>query len=40
MGKFPGENGAWVLPKEMVVDYKGRDLFTGKFHELFGTEPV
>lgn len=40
VGQFPGEDGAWVLPREMVIDYKGRDLFSGKFHELFGTRPV
>ncbi|GLZ77615.1 pyridine nucleotide-disulfide oxidoreductase [Actinorhabdospora filicis] len=40
VGQFPGEGGAWVLPREMVVDYKGRDLFSGRFHELFGTAPV
>ncbi|MFC4117972.1 NAD(P)/FAD-dependent oxidoreductase [Nonomuraea zeae] len=37
VGQVPSENGPLVLPAQAVADYKGADLFTGRFAELFGT---
>ncbi|MEU1724685.1 FAD-dependent oxidoreductase [Nonomuraea sp. NPDC005692] len=36
VGQLPSPDGPIVLPAESVADYKGRDLFTGRFAELFG----
>ncbi|MFF8600172.1 NAD(P)/FAD-dependent oxidoreductase [Streptomyces sp. NPDC015232] len=40
VGQVPSEDGPQLLPAETVAAYKGADLFTGRFVELFGTEPV
>jgi apoptosis-inducing factor 2 len=37
VGQFPSEDGPVLIPPETVSEYKGRDLFTGRFAELFGT---
>ncbi|MGA5194380.1 NAD(P)/FAD-dependent oxidoreductase [Streptomyces exfoliatus] len=37
VGQFPSPDGPLVLPAETVSEYKGNDLFTGRFVELFGT---
>ncbi|WP_433888306.1 NAD(P)/FAD-dependent oxidoreductase [Streptomyces sp. CA-111067] len=38
VGQVPGEDGAAsVLPAAAVAEYKGVDLFVGRFVELFGT---
>lgn len=37
VGQFPSPEGPLVLPAETVAEYKGNDLFTGRFVELFGT---
>lgn len=37
VGQFPGEDGPMVLDAATVSAYKGADLFTGRFHDLFGT---
>ncbi|WP_327353649.1 NAD(P)/FAD-dependent oxidoreductase [Streptomyces sp. NBC_01304] len=37
VGQFPSPEGPNVLPARMVAEYKGADLFTGRFAELFGT---
>ncbi|MFI0371837.1 NAD(P)/FAD-dependent oxidoreductase [Actinomadura sp. 1N219] len=37
VGQMPAENGPSVLPAPAVAEYKGADLFTGRFAELFGT---
>jgi NADH dehydrogenase FAD-containing subunit len=37
VGQFPSPDGPAVLPASTVSDYKGKDLFTGRFAELFGT---
>ncbi|MEV4256205.1 FAD-dependent oxidoreductase [Spirillospora sp. NPDC049652] len=39
VGQFPGPDGPLVVSADTVADYKGRDLFTGRFVELFNTEP-
>ncbi|SEL67334.1 NAD(P)/FAD-dependent oxidoreductase [Nonomuraea pusilla] len=36
VGQLPSPGGPIVLPPEAVADYKGKDLFTGRFAELFG----
>lgn len=36
VGQVPTPDGPAVLPAEQVSAYKGRDLFTGRFAELFG----
>ncbi|NUT10643.1 MAG: FAD-dependent oxidoreductase [Nonomuraea sp.] len=36
VGQLPSPDGPIVLAAEAVADYKGRDLFTGRFAELFG----
>ncbi|MEU7583875.1 FAD-dependent oxidoreductase [Streptomyces sp. NPDC041068] len=38
VGQVPGPDGVSVLPAETVAQYKGADLFTGRFEELFGVE--
>ncbi|MFJ8083586.1 NAD(P)/FAD-dependent oxidoreductase [Streptomyces sp. NPDC096205] len=41
VGQFPSEDDpavAAVVPAQVVAQYKGGDLFTGMFHELFGTQ--
>ncbi|RZQ59664.1 FAD-dependent oxidoreductase [Amycolatopsis suaedae] len=37
VGQVPGEDGSDLLPAATVAEYKGRDLLTGRFAELFGT---
>lgn len=37
VGQFPSPDGPLVLPAATVSEYKGHDLFTGRFAELFGT---
>ncbi|GAA3607678.1 hypothetical protein GCM10022419_110770 [Nonomuraea rosea] len=37
VGQLPSADGPLVLPAQAVADYKGTDLFTGRFAELFGT---
>ncbi|MFI0481489.1 NAD(P)/FAD-dependent oxidoreductase [Actinomadura sp. 9N215] len=37
VGQMATEDGPSVLPAEAVAEYKGADLFTGRFAELFGT---
>ncbi|WP_433337737.1 NAD(P)/FAD-dependent oxidoreductase [Spirillospora sp. CA-294931] len=36
VGQFPSPDGPSVLPAETVSEYKGTDLFTGRFAEHFG----
>ncbi|MEW9552371.1 NAD(P)/FAD-dependent oxidoreductase [Nonomuraea sp. NPDC050783] len=36
VGQLPSPEGPIVLTADAVADYKGRDLFTGRFAELFG----
>lgn len=38
VGQFPGPDGPMIVGAETVSDHKGRDLFTGRFAELFNTE--
>ncbi|MEU4766704.1 FAD-dependent oxidoreductase [Actinosynnema sp. NPDC023794] len=38
VGQFPTPDGTTLLPPEAVSQYKGADLFTGKFVELFGVD--
>ncbi|MFD0369824.1 NAD(P)/FAD-dependent oxidoreductase [Streptomyces sp. NPDC059071] len=40
VGQVPSPEGPQILPAEAVAQYKGADLFTGRFVELFGTAPV
>ena len=37
VGQVPTPDGPSVLPAATVSEYKGADLFTGRFAELFGT---
>jgi NADH dehydrogenase FAD-containing subunit len=37
VGQVPSEDGAQMLPAQAVSEYKGADLFVGRFAELFGT---
>ncbi|MER5351292.1 FAD-dependent oxidoreductase [Kitasatospora sp. NPDC002551] len=37
VGQLPGPDGPVMASTEAVVEYKGTDLFTGRFAELFGT---
>ncbi|MCO6004079.1 FAD-dependent oxidoreductase [Actinoallomurus purpureus] len=37
VGQLPTPDGPAVLPATAVAEYKGADLFTGRFAELFGT---
>ncbi|MFG2651740.1 NAD(P)/FAD-dependent oxidoreductase [Streptomyces sp. NPDC048436] len=37
VGQMPTPDGATVLPAQAVSEYKGRDLLSGRFAELFGT---
>ncbi|WP_188190355.1 NAD(P)/FAD-dependent oxidoreductase [Nonomuraea sp. SYSU D8015] len=37
VGQLPAPDGPAVVPVETVVQYKGADLFTGRFTEQFGT---
>ncbi|WP_412517151.1 FAD-dependent oxidoreductase [Actinomadura madurae] len=37
VGQLPTPDGPSVVPTATVVEYKGADLFTGRFAELFGT---
>ncbi|MCM2414047.1 FAD-dependent oxidoreductase [Streptomyces sp. RKAG290] len=37
VGQVPTPDGPAVLPASAVSEYKGADLFTGRFAELFGT---
>ncbi|MFC8511287.1 NAD(P)/FAD-dependent oxidoreductase [Streptomyces sp. NPDC057411] len=37
VGQVPSPEGPQFLPAETVAQYKGADLFTGRFAELFGT---
>ncbi|GAA3012845.1 NAD(P)/FAD-dependent oxidoreductase [Streptosporangium longisporum] len=37
VGQLPTPDGPAVVPVETVVQYKGADLFTGRFAEQFGT---
>ncbi|GAB4051590.1 NAD(P)/FAD-dependent oxidoreductase [Catellatospora paridis] len=37
VGQFPTPDGPAVVPAATVAEYKGADLFTGRFAELFGT---
>ncbi|MFC5184729.1 FAD-dependent oxidoreductase [Actinomadura harenae] len=39
VGQFPTPDGPLVLSAETVSEYKGRDLFIGRFVELFNIEP-
>ncbi|MES9538466.1 FAD-dependent oxidoreductase [Actinomadura sp. NPDC000600] len=36
VGQLPGPDGPQVVPAETVAEYKGADLFTGRFADLFG----
>ncbi|MFE9746628.1 FAD-dependent oxidoreductase [Saccharothrix saharensis] len=38
VGQFPTPDGTTLLPPEAVARYKGADLFTGRFVELFGVD--
>ncbi|WP_084338412.1 FAD-dependent oxidoreductase [Actinomadura oligospora] len=38
IGQYPGPDGPLVIPTETVAEYKGRDLFIGRFIELFNIE--
>ncbi|MEV4178693.1 FAD-dependent oxidoreductase [Nonomuraea sp. NPDC049709] len=38
VGQLPSPDGPIVLSGETVSEYKGADLFTGRFAELFGTD--
>ncbi|MCP2339916.1 FAD-dependent oxidoreductase [Actinomadura rupiterrae] len=40
VGQYPGPDGPVVLTADTVADYKGRDLFIGRFTDLFNTEPA
>jgi NADH dehydrogenase FAD-containing subunit len=40
VGQFPGPDGTTLLSPEAVAQYKGADLFTGRFVELFGVDPA
>ncbi|GAA1598268.1 FAD-dependent oxidoreductase [Actinomadura kijaniata] len=37
VGQVPSPDGPVVLPAAAVGEYKGADLFTGRFNDLFGT---
>lgn len=37
VGQVPSPDGPTILPAQTVSEYKGADLFTGRFVELFGT---
>ncbi|MFC5661982.1 NAD(P)/FAD-dependent oxidoreductase [Kitasatospora misakiensis] len=37
VGQLPGPDGPTLAPARTVAEYKGADLFTGRFAELFGT---
>jgi apoptosis-inducing factor 2 len=37
VGQLPTPDGPAVVPTTTVVEYKGRNLFTSRFAELFGT---
>lgn len=37
VGQMPTPDGPSVVPTATVVEYKGADLFTGRFADLFGT---
>ena len=37
VGQMPTPDGPAVVPATTVAEYKGADLFTGRFAELFGT---
>lgn len=37
VGQVPTPDGPTVLPAQAVSEYKGKDLFAGRFAELFGT---
>lgn len=36
VGQLPGPDGPTTVPRTTVAEYKGADLFTGRFAELFG----
>ncbi|MET8361606.1 hypothetical protein [Micromonospora sp. NPDC005171] len=36
VGQLPSPEGPFVAPAAMVSEYKGADLFTGRFIEQFG----
>jgi hypothetical protein len=36
VGQLPSAEGPFVAPAAMVAEYKGADLFTGRFIEQFG----
>jgi NADH dehydrogenase FAD-containing subunit len=38
VGQLPSPDGPVVVPPATVAEYKGADLFTGRFTDLFGTE--
>jgi NADH dehydrogenase FAD-containing subunit len=38
VGQMPSPDGPVVVPAATVSEYKGADLFTGRFAQLFGTE--
>ncbi|MEV1115662.1 FAD-dependent oxidoreductase [Actinosynnema sp. NPDC049800] len=40
VGQFPTPDGTTLLSPEDVARYKGADLFTGRFVELFGVDPA
>ena len=37
VGQLPTPDGPAVIPAATVTEYKGADLFTGRFAEQFGT---
>ncbi|MFI1584225.1 hypothetical protein [Embleya sp. NPDC020630] len=37
VGQYPTPDGPMVVPAQNVAEYKGRDLGTGRFVDLFGT---
>ncbi|MEU4746661.1 FAD-dependent oxidoreductase, partial [Actinosynnema sp. NPDC023658] len=40
VGQVPSPDGVTLLPAAAVAEYKGADLFTGRFVELFGLSPA
>lgn len=40
VGQLPSPDGPIMLSAQAVSEYKGADLFTGRFAELFGVEPA
>ncbi|MGP3968883.1 NAD(P)/FAD-dependent oxidoreductase [Streptomyces sp. 6N223] len=40
VGQLPSPDGPSVLPAATVAEYKGADLFTGRFAEQFGAAPL